>query len=87
MTGTLKQHSAKYALAYAMAMMYAAAASLQSLSEVAVAMHWVYVGAAAKVLQPGVVAVIAYVSNGPTAGSSTTVSEAKTTTTTTTPTT
>jgi hypothetical protein len=65
--GGLAQHSTKYALAYAMASLYAAAASLQALAEVATQFHWVYLAAAAKVMQPGIVAVIAYITKGPSA--------------------
>jgi len=55
----------QYALMYAMALLYASAASLQALGEVAASFHWVYVAAFAKVLQPGLVAVIAYVTKPP----------------------
>lgn len=55
----------QYALMYAMAFIYASAASLQALGEVATSFHWVYLAAFAKVAQPGVVAVIAYVTKPP----------------------
>lgn len=51
---------------YAMAAMYAGAASLQALSDVATSMGWHKTAAAAKVVQPGLVAVIAYVNKSPT---------------------
>ena len=64
----LAQHAQRYALAYAMATLYGAAASLQALAEVAQQLGWVHVAAAAKVIQPGAVAVIAYVSRSPAGG-------------------
>ena len=51
--------------AYAMAGMYAAAASLQALSDVAQSMGWHRTAAFAKIAQPGVVALIAYVNKSP----------------------
>jgi hypothetical protein len=51
--------------AYAMATMYALAASLQALSDVAASMGWHKTSAVAKVILPGVVAVIAYVNKTP----------------------
>jgi uncharacterized membrane protein YfhO len=65
MTGTLKVQATKYAMAWAMACMYAAAASLNALGEVAEKLNWLYVAAFAKVTQPAVVAVIAYVNKSP----------------------
>lgn len=65
MAGTLKVQATKYAMAWALAMMYASAASLQALGEVATSLGWVYVAAFAKVTQPAVVAVIAFVNKAP----------------------
>lgn len=65
MTGTLKVQATKYAMAWALAMMYASAASLQALGEVATSLGWIYVAAFAKVTQPAVVAVIAFVNKAP----------------------
>jgi hypothetical protein len=65
MVGALATQSQKNALAWAMAMMLGTVASLQAVVEVATQMHWVYVGAMAKVLQPGLAAIIAYVSKSP----------------------
>ncbi len=59
------KNAKQYALMYAMAAIYASAASLQALGEVATSFGWVYVAAIAKVLQPGIVAVIAYVTKPP----------------------
>lgn len=61
----LKNQASRHSLAWLMALMYASAASLQSLSEVAAALQWVYVAAFAKVVQPAVVAIIAYVNRPP----------------------
>lgn len=63
--GGVAKNAQQYALMYAMAMLYATAASLQALAEVATAFHWVYVAAFAKVMQPGTVAIIAYVTKPP----------------------
>jgi hypothetical protein len=65
MTGTLKVQATKYAMAWALACMYAAGASLQALGEVATQLGWVYVAAFAKVSQPGIIAVIAFVNKSP----------------------
>lgn len=62
----LSGHAQKYAFAYAMAMVYAAAASLQALADEATRLGWLYIAASAKVIQPGAVALIAYVSKSPT---------------------
>lgn len=51
--------------AYAMATMYALAASLQALSDVASGMGWHKTAAVAKVVLPGIVAVIAFVNKSP----------------------
>lgn len=63
--GGLAKNAQQHALAYAMAMLYATAASLQALAEVAASFHWDYLAAFAKVLQPGTVAIIAYVTKPP----------------------
>lgn len=65
MVGGLKTQAARHSMAWLMAMMYASAASLQALGEVAADLQWVYVAAFAKVIQPAVVAVIAYVNRPP----------------------
>jgi hypothetical protein len=46
------------ALFYAMAMMIGTLSSLQALADVAREFHWVYVEAIAKILQPGLAAVV-----------------------------
>jgi len=58
-------HATKYATGYAFGMLLATAASLQELAAIATDNHWTYVAAAAKVLQPGLVAVIAYIRPAP----------------------
>lgn len=65
MSLTLRVQAQRYAMAWALATMYAAAASLQALGEVAASLHWVYVAAFAKVTQPAVVAIIAFVNKAP----------------------
>lgn len=64
-TAALASQSKQNALAWAMAMMLGTVASLQAVVEVAAQMHWVYVGAFAKVLQPGLAAIIAYITKSP----------------------
>lgn len=76
MTSTLKVQATRYALAWSLCMLYAAAASLQALGDVAEKMGWVYVDAFAQVVQPAVVAVIAFVNKAPEA-----IAQPKTTTT------
>lgn len=63
--GGVAKNAQQYALMYAMGMLYATAAGLQSLGEVATQFQWVYVAAFAKVAQPMTVAVIAYVTKPP----------------------
>ena len=63
--GGVAKNAQQHALMYAMGLLYASTASLQALSEVATSFHWVYVAAFAKVAQPGLVAVIAYVTKPP----------------------
>lgn len=62
----LSSHAQRYALGYALACLYASAASLQALADEATRLGWLYVAAAAKVIQPGAVAIIAYVTKAPT---------------------
>lgn len=62
----LAKHASQHSLAYALAFLYAAAASLQALAEVATEHGWVYVAAFAKVAQPAAVAIIAFVRPSPT---------------------
>lgn len=66
MVGGLSLHAKRYAFAYAMCMVYASTASLQALADEATRLGWLYVAASAKVVQPGFVAIIAYVSKSPT---------------------
>lgn len=63
--GSLTKQAASYAPAYAMGFLYASAASLQALTEVATQMQWPYLVAASKCLQPGIVAIIAFVNKSP----------------------
>lgn len=63
----LAETSKKNSLFYAMAIAYALAASLQALADVSRDLHWPLVEAFAKVTQPGVVAIIAYVNKPPAA--------------------
>lgn len=62
---SLNVNAQKYAASWAMGFLYATAASLQAMAEVATTLHWAYAAAAAKVLQPGVVAIIAYMNKSP----------------------
>lgn len=64
MTG-LANNAKQKALLYAMGALYFLAASLQSLGEVSTQFEWVHVAAFAKVIQPGIVAIIAYVTKPP----------------------
>ena len=61
----LTAHATKYATAYAYGALLAVTASLQAMAEVATQQGWVYCAAAAKILQPGLVAVLAYVRPSP----------------------
>lgn len=63
--GGVAQNAKQYSLMYAMGALYATGASLQALGEVATQFEWVYVAAFAKVAQPGVIAIIAYVTKPP----------------------
>lgn len=68
MLGSLHQHSARNAVAWAFAIMTATLASLQALQEVASQMGWVYVQVTAKVLQPGLAVLVAYGRPSPVGG-------------------
>jgi len=61
----LAAQSTRNAASWAMAALMAAAASCQALGEVATDLGWIYAAAAAKVFQPGLVAVIAFVMRSP----------------------
>ncbi len=61
----LAAQSTRNASSWAMATLMASAASCQALGEVAADLNWVYLAAIAKVLQPGLVAVIAFVMRSP----------------------
>lgn len=50
------------ALRYAMALMLASLATMQSLADVARDMHWIYVEAFAKIATPALAAIVAFVS-------------------------
>jgi hypothetical protein len=63
--GGVATNAKQYALMYAMAFIYASAASLQALGEVATGFGWIHIAAFAKVAQPGIVAIIAYVTKPP----------------------
>lgn len=58
-------HAQKYAPSYGIALLLGLAASLQALSEVAEKLGWVYAGAIAKVMQPGIVAMIGFIMRSP----------------------
>jgi hypothetical protein len=64
----LSVHAQRYAFSYALVCLYASAASLQALADEATKLGWLYVAAAAKIIQPGAVAVIAFVTKPPTKG-------------------
>lgn len=61
----LAKNAQQHALGYAMALLLATLGSLQALAEVAAEFHWVYVGAFAKVMQPGLAAIVGYVIKPP----------------------
>ena len=65
MVSALASQSQKNAMAWAIGMMLGTVASLQAVVEVAQQMHWLYIGALAKVMQPGLAAIIAYVTKSP----------------------
>lgn len=68
MVSSLTVQSSRYAMAWTFAALTATLAALQSLQEVCQQMHWVYIGAAAKVLQPGLAVLVAYGRAQPTNG-------------------
>ena len=74
---SLGKQAGRNAIIWTMALMYACAASLQALAEVATQLQWLYLAAAAKVLQPGIVAVIAYVNKAPSPAEPTAPQETK----------
>lgn len=61
----LAAQSTSNAASWAMAILIASGASCQALGEVATELGWIYVAAIAKVFQPGIVALIAYVMRSP----------------------
>lgn len=63
--GGVSQNAQRNSMAYAMCFLMACAASLQALADVSRDLGWVYVEAACKVIQPGTVAIIAYVTKSP----------------------
>ena len=65
MVKTLAIQSQRNALAWALGMMLGTVASLQAVVEVANQYHWLYIGAAAKILQPGLTAVIGFITKSP----------------------
>lgn len=73
MVSGLAAQSSKNAANWAMACLMASAASMQALGEVATDLGWIYAAALAKVMQPGLVAVIAYVMRSPSQSSTPTV--------------
>ncbi len=65
MIGTLAKQSSSNAVAWAVGIMMGTLASLQALGEVAQQLHWIYVAAFAKVLQPGLAGIVAYIMASP----------------------
>jgi len=65
MVGSLATQSSKNATAWALGMMVGTLGSLQALGEVADKMQWPYVSAFAKILQPGLAAVLGYIMASP----------------------
>lgn len=66
MVQTLAKQSTSNAVAWAVGLMMGTLASLQALGEVAQQMHWYYLAAFAKVLQPGLAGIVAYIMASPT---------------------
>lgn len=60
MITTLAGQAPRYAIIWSFALLTATLASLQALQEVAQQMHWVYIGALAKIMQPGLAVLVAY---------------------------
>jgi signal transduction histidine kinase len=65
MIGTLATQSQSNAVGWALGILIATLGSLQALGEVAHAMNWKYIEAAAKVLQPGLAALLGYIMASP----------------------
>lgn len=65
MIGSLAKQSTSNAVAWAMGIMMGLLGSLEALGEVAQQMHWLYLAAFAKVLQPGLAAVVSYIMASP----------------------
>ncbi len=63
--GGIAAHAQKYAPSYGIAVLLGLAASHQALAEVAEKLGWVYAGAIAKVMQPGIVAMIGFIMRSP----------------------
>lgn len=61
--GGLASQAQKNALGYGLAIGYGLSASLQALAEQATILHWVIIAAMAKVLNPFIVAMLAYAAN------------------------
>lgn len=65
MVGTLAKQSSNNAVAWAVGIMMGLLGCLQALGEVAAQMHWLYLAAFAKVLQPGLAAIVSYIMASP----------------------
>lgn len=65
MIGTLAKQSSNNAVAWAVGIMMGLLGSLEALGEVAQQMHWLYLAAFAKVLQPGLAAIVSYIMASP----------------------
>lgn len=65
MVGTLAKQSTSNAVSWAIGLMMGLLGSLEALGEVAQAMHWTYLAAFAKVLQPGLAAIVGYIIASP----------------------
>lgn len=65
MVGTLADQSSRNAVAWSLGLMMGTLGSLQALSEVAHQMEWKYLEAFAKVLQPGLAAIVSYIMASP----------------------
>lgn len=65
MTVTLAKQASTNAVAWGVGIMMGLLGSLQALGEVAQQMHWVYFAAFAKVLQPGLAAIVSYIMASP----------------------
>lgn len=65
MVGSLAKQSSNNAVAWAVGIMMGLLGSLEALGEVAQQMHWLYLAAFAKVLQPGLAAIVSYIMASP----------------------